>query len=120
MLVEKNEEKRVALKLFFGIGRAWKLTNEEMISILGNPDEEAYSRWKNGDFDDVTDDVMNRISLIHGTYVALRTIFTSADQANSWVSRPNKSFGGMPAREVLARGRIEDLAQVRGLVQSEL
>jgi len=62
--------------VFLNIAKAWELSNQETQKLLGDAD-------------------LERISYVFGIYKALRNIFPSENQANSWVKKPNQAFGGI-------------------------
>lgn len=59
---------------------------------------------------------MERITYVFGIYKYLRTIFPTEQQANEWVRKPNKAFGGRPAIEAM----IDAPSSVRRYLDSQL
>ena len=63
-----------------------------------------------------------RISYRSRDLKALHVKFPHAQQADSWLRRPNQAplFGGRPALEIMLEGGIDGLARVRGYLDTIL
>jgi hypothetical protein len=44
-----EERNSIALRVFFDLAEGWKLTEDEKVILLGNPDHTAYLAWQQGD-----------------------------------------------------------------------
>jgi len=49
-------------------------------------------------------DTLRRIGYVAGIWKALQIVYSQADQANGWVQRPNKFFGGQSPLQRMAAG----------------
>ena len=106
----------VAAKVFFSIADAWKMDVGEQRAALGGVSKQTIYNWRaHPERTRFTGDQLDRISYLLGVYKALHIIFTRAEQADSWIRRPNAAppFAGKPAAELLFSGRMEDLIRVR-------
>ena len=104
---------RVALKAFFGIAEAWKLSRDESRVLLGDPSESTYYRWRQGKVAAIPRDTLERISVILGIYKALHILLPVSAQADTYVRRENTDFDGFSALAVMLRGNVDDLYRVR-------
>ncbi len=106
---------RVALKGFFGIVEAWKITPAEGRVLLGGLGKTAYYKYRALPEIALSRDTLERISYLFGIYKALHILFPNPQQADSWVRRANSAhpFNGMTAMERMLGGSIVDLALVR-------
>ncbi len=94
-----DQEKEIALKVFYNICSAWGLSATERSELLGNPENQ-----------------LERISYTIGIYKALHTIFTNNKQSDAWIKKPNREFGHQTALEVM----IEDPQRVRRYLDAQL
>ena len=104
---------RVALKAFFGLVDAWKLERSQARTLLGNPSERTYYRWRDGQVSGLSDDTLERISLMLGIYKAAHILLPVATRADAYIHKPNQDFGGESALAVMLKGRMDNLYQVR-------
>jgi hypothetical protein len=107
-----------ALRTFFNVAAAWKLSNDEQRALLGWPPESTFYKYKAGDSGTLSYDALIRISLVLGIYKALGILYPERDLAESWVKLPNGNalFGGRPALALMTEGGIDGLYQVRRLL----
>jgi hypothetical protein len=111
-----------AIRSFFKIGEAWKLTVEEEKALLGWPATSTLYKYKQNDFGTLSYDVLIRISLVLGIYKALHILYPEKELADRWIKLPNSNslFGGRPAIDFLRRAGIDGLYQVRRLLDSRV
>lgn len=111
-----------AIRSFFRIGEAWKLTVEEEKALLGWPATSTLYKYKQNDFGTLSYDALIRISLVLGIYKALHILYPEKELADSWIKLPNSNsfFGGRPAIDFLRRAGIDGLYQVRRLLDSRV
>ena len=108
----------VALKAFFNLAAEWKLRSDEQITLLGAPSERTYYRWRAGSVSGLPKDTLERISVLLGIYKAINILLPVRERAAAWTRRPNKAFGGETALEVMLKGRVDNLYQVRRYLDS--
>jgi hypothetical protein len=58
-------------------------------------------------------DTVRRIGYVAGIWKALEILYRNPHDADTWIRRPNRAFGGQTPLERLAAGDITDLAAVR-------
>src|SRR5882672_458498 len=90
-----------ALRTFFRIAEAWKLSTDEQLMLLGEPSRATFFNWKKSRDVDLYRDTLERISYIVGIYKALQILLPEHAAADAWVRKPNKAplFGGKSALE---------------------
>ncbi len=104
-----------ALRTFFSVARAWTLSNDECITLLGEPRRSTYFEWKRAMDGRRARDTLERISYVLGIYKALQILLPDPAAADAWVRKPNDGplFGGRPALARLLSGNVADLYVVR-------
>lgn len=121
-----NAEDRAALsgpglRAFFAIAEYWDLNDEDGRCVLGIPDAEIYSVWKNGDgaaLDRITlgRETLERISHALGIYKALGMLFPDEKAADGWVKKPNMALH-FRRRPALDRMRVDGFDGPDGLMR---
>src|SRR5215471_9497787 len=109
-----------AMRTFFNVAAAWKLTNDEQRALLGWPPESTFYKYKAGQIAALPYDTLIRISLLLGIYKDLQILYPEPALADSWVRLPNTNplFGGKPALVLMIDGGIDGLFHVRRLLDS--
>jgi len=107
-----------AMRTFFNVAAAWKLTNDEQRALLGWPPESTFYKYKAGQIAALPYDTLIRISLLLGIYKDLQILYPEPALADSWVRLPNTNplFGGKPALVLMTEGGMDALYQVRRLL----
>jgi uncharacterized protein (DUF2384 family) len=108
----------LALEGFFSIIRHWGADNDTARRILGAPPERTFYAWKKSEGLRLSDDTLRRIGYVAGIWKALQIVYSNADQADGWVNRPNKFFGGQTPLQRMAAGDVTDLAAVRAYIDA--
>jgi len=107
-----------ALRGFFRIMELWGATNAEMRRVVGAPPERTFYEWRKGRVRRLPEDVIRRIGYVAGIYKALQIIYSDVAQADAWVRKPNRHFGGQTPLERMAAGDVTDLAVVRAYLDA--
>ena len=104
-----------ALRTFFRIAAAWRLSVEEQMTLLGLTTRSTYFKWKKGEDAVLSKDTLERISYILGIYKALQILLPDPAAADAWVRKTNDAptFAGKSALERMLSGRVADLYVVR-------
>jgi antitoxin Xre/MbcA/ParS-like protein len=107
-----------AMRTFFNVAEAWKLTGEEQRALLGWPPESTFYKYKAGQIATLPYDTLVRISLVLGIYKDLQILYPEPALADQWVRLPNTNplFGGRPALALMTEGGMDALHQVRRLL----
>jgi hypothetical protein len=112
------DQQRAAVTGFFGIMALWRVGNREMRQILGAPPERTFYEWKSGRVKRLPADVLRRVGYVAGIYKALQILYSEPGQADQWVHKPNRHFGGQTPLERMAAGDVADLAAVRAYLDA--
>lgn len=104
-----------ALRAYFRIADAWKLSAVEARKMLGEPSRSTFFMWKKNGDGNLSRDALERISYVLGIYKALQILLPDPTAADEWVRRPNAAplFGGKPALDRMLSGNVADLYVVR-------
>jgi hypothetical protein len=106
-----------ALRVFYGIADAWKLSEQEQASLLG-----LSHRLDAGQVPDVGSETIQRISYMLGIFSAINTLLPIPERADAWMRAPNAAppFLGRSALEFMVTGDVSDLQLVRKYLDSQL
>ena len=111
-----------ALRTFFNIAQAWRLTTEQQRTLLGMVPNSTFFKWKkHTDATTLPKDTLERISYILGIYKALQILLPRSEQADAWIQRANNAplFSGKSALERMLSGNVSDLFVVRQYLDSQ-
>jgi uncharacterized protein (DUF2384 family) len=113
-----EERQRLAMMGFVRIMELWGVGNAEMRRILGSPPERTFYEWKAGRTRRLPEDTIRRIGYVAGIYKALQILYSDPADADAWVKKPNRSFGGQTPLERMTGGDVTDLAAVRSYLDA--
>jgi hypothetical protein len=118
----RRDPAAAALRAFFRIAEAWRLSVDEQLRLLGQPARSTYFKWKKEGTRQLPRDTLERISYILGIYKGLQILLSDPESADAWVKQPNTAplFGGRPALERMLSGNVADLYVVRQYLDAEL
>jgi hypothetical protein len=108
----------VALRGFFAIAQAWRLSAEDARALLGAPPERTFYAWRAGNAVRVPRDTLHRIGYIAGIFKALEILYSDPHLADDWIKRPNRAFGGQTPLQRMRAGDVTDLAAVRSYLDA--
>jgi len=110
-----------ALRAFFRIAAAWKLSARQERVLLGSPPESTFFKWKKAQQGNLSRDVLERISYVIGIYKSLQILFPDNARADEWISRPNSAplFQGQSALQRMLSGNVGDLFVVRQYLDAQ-
>ncbi len=123
--LSKMDQERVAtaaLQGFFNITGYWGLTAKQQRTLLGEPAESTFFKWKSAKSAKRLDSgTLERISYILGIHKALRVLLPTERAAFDWVKKPNAAplFKGQTALLRMLTGRVADLYEVRKYLDGE-
>jgi len=106
---------RATLKLFSD----WDRSDAEARTLLGDMASHTWARWKTGDIGRIDRDLRARMSILMGIQKALRYLFTAPSCGCVWIRKPGADFVGRSALEVMLRGEITDLIDLRAYLDAE-
>ena len=113
-----SERQALALTGFFEIMRLWDVENEDARRILGSPPLRTFYAWKKKAPAKLPEDTLRRIGYVAGVWKALQIAYSDPKLADTWISRPNKFFGGQTPLRRMAAGDVTDLAAVRAYIDA--
>lgn len=72
----------VGLKAYFRISDEWGLDDEQRYRLLGDPNRERFINWESGvvEADDVSAELLDRLSYILGIYKTLKIMHSDENQ----------------------------------------
>lgn len=117
--IDRRDLTGPALRTFFNIAEAWKLSEGEQMAILGLDSRSTLQNWKRGAVAALSKDALERISYVMGIYKGLHILVPAT--ADEWVRKPNKakSFAGKSALDRMVSGNVADLYVVRQYVDGQ-
>ena len=106
---EIHAMQRAVINLF----DCWAVSDEQAAILLGGIASRTYKRWKAGEYGRVGPDLSARLSNLMAMHKALRLLFKGARRGYGWIKRPNETFGGRSALDIMLDGQLTDLMRVR-------
>jgi len=109
-----------ALRTFWRMAEAWKLTTTEQITLLGVARTTLY-QWKQGKVGPLDRHVLERLSYLFGIFAALQILLPVPARANEWIRKPNTApfLAGNSALQRMLGGQVADLFVVRQYLDAE-
>ena len=110
-----------ALRTFFNLAKAWELSEQEQMKLLGLNSRSTLHAWKGGRVTKVSRDTLERISYLLGIFKAINILLPDIKRADEWMRLPNKAplFGGRSALDRMTTGNIGDLYVVRQYLDAQ-
>lgn len=110
-----------ALRAFFGLAKAWALSEQEQMKLLGLSSRSTLHSWKSGRVSKLSRDTIERISYLLGIFKAINILLPDQRRADAWMRAPNKAplFGGRSALDRMISGNIGDLYVVRQYLDAQ-
>ena len=126
-VAELDRETRVAdlggpaLRTFFKLAKAWGLSEQEQMKLLGLNSRSTLHAWKAGRVSKVSRDTLERISYLLGIFQAINILVPDTKRADEWMRLPNRAplFGGRSALDRMTTGNIGDLYVVRQYLDAQ-
>jgi uncharacterized protein (DUF2384 family) len=106
---------RATINLF----RAWALSDGQARTLLGGMAPRTWARWKTGDIGRVDRDLRARMAILLGIHKALRYLFSDPARGYAWIHKPNAALDGRSALDIMLRGEMADLMDLRGYLDAE-
>jgi hypothetical protein len=114
-----DEEAAALARASVNLFRAWQLSDIEARTLLGDMAQRTWARWKEGSIGRIDRDLRARMGILMGIHKALRYIFTDPARSYAWIKKPNGAFAGQRALDVMMRGEITDLIDLRSYLDAE-
>lgn len=118
--VNTAEAAEAALRSFWRVAEAWKLTIAEQLTLLGVARNTLY-RWRQGRVVPLDHQVLERLSHLFGIYEALQQLLPMPERASERMRKPNPApfLGGRSALDRMMGGQVADLYVVRQYLDGE-
>ncbi len=118
--LQSAETAQAALRTFWSLADAWKLTISEQLALLGVARTTLY-QWKQGKVGPLDRNVLERLSYLFGIYSALQILLPIPQRAHEWLRKPNAApfLGGRSALDRMLGGQVGDLFVVRQYLDAE-
>ena len=114
-----NEEAAALARTTVNLFRAWQLSDNEARTLLGDMAQRTWARWKEGNIGRIDRDLRARMAILIGIHKGLRYLFTDAARGYDWIRKPNTTFNGKSALNIMMRGEITDLIDLRSYLDAE-
>lgn len=111
---------QAALRTFWRLADAWKLTTAEQTVLLGVARTTLY-QWKQGKVGPLDRHVLERLSYLFGIHAALQMLLPVPERADAWIRKPNTApfLAGSSALDRMLGGQVADLFVVRQYLDAE-
>jgi Protein of unknown function (DUF2384) len=106
---------RTTINLF----KAWSLSDAEACTLLGGMSARTFARWKEGSIGRIDRDLRMRMAHLMGIHKGLRILFKEPQRGYAWIRKPNATFAGRSALDLMLRGEMADLAALREWLDAE-
>lgn len=118
--LDSAEAAGAALRTFWRLADAWKLSIAEQLTLLGVGRTTLY-QWRQGKVGPLDRHVLERLSYLFGIYAALQILLPVAERADEWVRKPNDAplFCGQSALDRMLGGQVADLYVVRQYLDAQ-
>jgi hypothetical protein len=109
-----------ALRSFWRLADAWKLSVAEQTTLLGVGRTTLY-QWKQGKPGPLDRHVLERLSYLFGIYAALQILLPVPERADEWIRKANAAplFAGRSALDRMMGGQVADLFVVRQYLDAQ-
>lgn len=114
-----DEEAAALARATVNLFRAWGLSDVEARVLLGDMTQRTWARWKSGNIGRIDRDLRARMAILMGIHKALRTLFTDPARGYAWIRKPSEALEGRSALDVMMRGEIIDLIDLRAYLDAE-
>lgn len=114
------EAAAAALRTFWRLAEAWKLSTQEQMVLLGARRSSFY-QWRQGRVGPLDAALLERLSYLFGIYAALQVLLPVPQRAHEWLRRPNSAplFAGASAMDRMMGGQVADLYVVRQYLDAQ-
>ena len=114
-----DEEATALARATINLFRKWQLSDLEARTLLGGMAPRTWARWKEGNIGRIDRDLRARMAILMGIHKGLRYLFTDPARGYAWIRKPNANFDGLSALDVMMRGEITDLIDIRSYLDAE-
>jgi hypothetical protein len=104
---------RAALRLL----RNWGLSNDDIQALMGQLPEASRLDFEN-EQQQPNEDMIVRANLLLSIHRQLRVLFADKVQGYQWVKKPNLTFNGCSALDVMLRSGVEGIVEVKEYLEA--
>ncbi|OHZ00377.1 hypothetical protein BC440_19315 [Thalassospira sp. MIT1004] len=98
----------------FRLLKNWELSDAEVQVLLGDNGIAFRNEQQSP-----SDDMLVRAHLLLGIHKQLRVLFVDKRRGYQWVKKPNQTFGGLSALEVMVQRGVEGIFHVKEYLEAE-
>ena len=109
-----QKEAQALWRAAFRLLKNWELSDTEVRVLLGG-DEIAFRNEQQCP----NEDILVRAHLLLGIHKQLRVLFVDKRRGYQWVKKPNQTFGGLSALEVMEQRGVEGILHVKEYLEAE-
>lgn len=114
-----DEEAGALARTTVNLFKVWNLSDAEACTLLGGMSSRTWARWKDGNIGRIDRDLRMRMAHLMGIHKGLRYLFKDPARGYAWLRKPNSAFGGRSALDLMLRGDMSDLSELRGWIDVE-
>jgi uncharacterized protein (DUF2384 family) len=114
-----DEEAAALARATMNLFRAWQLSDSEARTLLGDMAQRTWARWKEGNIGRIDRDLRARMAILMGIHKGLRYLFSNPTRGYDWIRKPNAALNGRSALDIMMRGEITDLIDLRSYLDAE-
>ena len=114
-----DEEAAALARTTVNLFRAWQLSDIEARILLGDMAQRTWARWKEGGIARIDRDLRARMAILIGIHKGLRYLFTEPARGYAWIRKPTTAFACQSALDIMMRGEITDLIDLRAYLDAE-
>lgn len=108
-----------AAKIFNHIMDKWHI-NESERPRLASLTSEEYARWHCSELHSGSSGLPVLVSHLMAIHTLLHQMFHNAEQADSWITRPNSNLDGLSAIELIQQQGVTGAVKVRNLLEANV
>ncbi|NGO54087.1 MbcA/ParS/Xre antitoxin family protein [Allomesorhizobium camelthorni] len=114
-----DEEAGALARTTVNLFKVWNLSDAEACTLLGGMSSRTWARWKDGNIGRIDRDLRMRMAHLMGIHKGLRYLFKDPARGYAWIRKPNSAFGGRSALDLMLRGEMSDLSELREWIDAE-
>lgn len=114
-----DEEAGALVRTTVNLFKVWNLSDAEACTLLGGMSSRTWARWKDGNIGRIDRDLRMRMAHLMGIHKGLRYLFKDPARGYAWIRKPNSVFGGQSALDLMLRGEMSDLSELREWIDAE-
>jgi uncharacterized protein (DUF2384 family) len=114
-----DEEAGALARTTVNLFKVWNLSDAEACTLLGGMSSRTWARWKDANIGRIDRDLRMRMAHLMGIHKGLRYLFKDPARGYAWLRKPNSAFAGQSALDLMLRGDMSDLSELREWIDAE-